>query len=248
MLGISREQLLTRPTEKVSLWATVKYFYLVSRRARHTPLAYILGTQPFYGLSFTVNKHTLIPRPETERLVEEGLQILNAHPDISTIIDVGTGSGAIAVSIAKNAPNVSVFATDISRRALKVARANAIKHGVNISFIYGNGVSVIPQETSSTATLVVANLPYIPQADYLKLSPDVQQEPRQALVAGSDGLLHYRALIDQLKSWPHAPRLLFECDPSNAKILAQLVKESLPTHTTEIATDYQGLPRYVFSK
>ena len=248
VLGISREQLLAHPSETVPLWLSIKYLLQISRRARHTPLAYLLGEQPFYGLNFKVNKHTLIPRPETEWLVDEALNILREHTEIYTVIDVGTGSGAIAIALAKNAPDIQILATDISAKALKVAQANAAKHNAHITFIHNDGVSLVPTNITTTPTLIIANLPYIPEADYVKLTPDVQSEPRQALVAGSDGLDHYRTLLNQIEKWPHPPRLLFECDPSNAEKLARLVQVKLPTYTAEIANDHQGLTRYVFSK
>lgn len=166
------------------------YRAMVTRRARHEPLQYILGSQEFCGLEFEVTPEVLIPRYDTETLVMEAVARM---PASRSILDIGVGSGCIAVALAKQLPNAMVTGTDISEPALAIARRNALKNGVDIEFISG---SMLGPVGGRRFDLIVSNPPYIPTADIDGLQPEVRDfEPRGALDGGPDGLDAYRMLV-----------------------------------------------------
>jgi len=221
----SKEFLFANPDFELSKLQATSYKLLVRRRANHWPIAYLTGHKAFYGLDFKVTPDVLIPRPETELLVERALQILQATtypPDIArrkslragklqAIIDIGTGSGAIIIAIAKKLAEYSgivqntphLYATDISKQALKVAKQNAKKHKVaeRIRFEHCNLIENCKLEIENS--LVLANLPYLAPGQ-VSSNPDLKHEPRSALVAGPDGLKHYRNLFKQIEAICHS--------------------------------------------
>ncbi len=171
-----------------------EFYRLLERRINNEPIAYITGEKEFYSRTFSINRDVLIPRPETELLVEEALRaaVKIGNP---AILDVGTGSGCIAVTLACEKPGSRVVASDISRGALATARANAERHSTReeISFVIG---SLADPFKSEAFDLVVSNPPYIPEAEYALLPPDVRDyEPRAALAGGGDGLYFISKLI-----------------------------------------------------
>ncbi len=184
----------------------------VERRLQHEPIAYITGFQPFMGLDFIVTRDTLIPRPETEKLVEIAMEEianslqLTANSNLPlavsrepSIADIGTGSGAIAISLAKFLPQVKVIGIDISAAALEVAQQNANKHNVSdrCQFIQGNLLDPLIHRDKVTIDLIISNPPYIPAKDIPTLMADVKDfEPHGALDGGEDGLDYIRQLID----------------------------------------------------
>jgi release factor glutamine methyltransferase len=173
---------------------------LVRRRAEGEPVQYVTGEAPFYGLTFAVNRHVLIPRPETELLVEAVLKRVTNHQSPITVVDVGTGSGCIAVTLAKQLPAAQIVAVDASGEALAVARANARRHGVekNTRFLQGDLVEALPDNVG--ADVVVSNPPYIASGDWATLPKEVRDfEPVQALIAGADGLEVIRRLVKTAK-------------------------------------------------
>jgi len=166
------------------------YRAMVARRAKREPLQHILGSQEFCGIDFEVTQDVLIPRHDTETLVTEALARV---PRASAILDIGTGSGCIAVALAKHLPDATVTATDVSEAALEVARRNAGRNGVTIEFLRG---SLLEPVAGRCFDLIVSNPPYIPFADIALLEPEVRNfEPRGALDGGMDGLDAYRSLI-----------------------------------------------------
>jgi release factor glutamine methyltransferase len=198
-----------------------KYKQLIIRRVKQEPLAYITGQKEFMSLLFKVNPHVLIPRPETELLVETALELAQTN-SCPRIIDVGTGSGCIAISLAFYLPEAEVVGIDISAPALAVARENALTHGVEVEFREGNLLQNCAGEEKYD--LIVANLPYVADGDCARLEAGVKDyEPRQALAAGEDGMDLYRALVPQsyelLKCGGY---LLFEFSPEQAEIAWQL--------------------------
>lgn len=250
ILKISREELIAHSNKTVSIWHQFKYWWAIKKRKNNDPIAYILGKQPFYGLEFFVNKHTLIPRPETEQLVDMALEIIR-EKNIQTVIDIGTGSGAIAISIAKNAPQVNVVATDISKSAIKIAKKNAHTNNVSIEFLLGNLLDLVMKSNNrqpKTNGLIVANLPYLPTKIYEATEKQVKKEPKLALEAGEDGLNLYRELIDQIKQANINCDLIFECDPENANELAILIEQNFTQGKTQVKKDFQGLDRSVVYK
>jgi release factor glutamine methyltransferase len=186
-MGCDRAVLMADPAAEVLAGAARMFGELVRRRLRREPVAYILGRKGFRGIELTVDRRVLIPRPETELLVEVALERAPAR-----LLDVGTGSGAIALAVADELPQCEVTATDTSPGALEVARANAERLGLadRVRFVEGT----LPE--AEKFDLVVANLPYVAECDWSTLQPEVTQwEPREALLAGPDGLDAYRALL-----------------------------------------------------
>jgi release factor glutamine methyltransferase len=171
-----------------------EFYRLLERRIKNEPIAYITGEKEFYSRSFSMNGNVLIPRPETELLVDEALRAAGGT-EKPAILDAGTGSGCIAVTIACEKPGAMVFAADISPGALELARANAerLSTGGRIFFVLGDMTE--PFERGSL-DLVVSNPPYVPEAEYAMLPPDVRDyEPRSSLVGGEDGLFFIRKII-----------------------------------------------------
>ncbi len=192
-LECSRLDLISHPERELTAAQLESFRSMLDRRARRYPLAYIIGKKEFYGLLFDVTPEVLIPRPETEILVEECIKRAGDAPKIA---DVGTGSGAIAVTIAVNLPNARVWATDASESALNVALANAQKHAVTDRVSITRGDLLEPL-ADFKFDMIVSNPPYIPSGDIDSLQIEVQFEPREALDGGVDGLDAYRRLLTQ---------------------------------------------------
>ncbi len=194
-LGCSRLDIIAHP-ERILLKPEVASFHsMLERRVCRYPIAYLLGEKDFFGLTFEVTPSVLIPRPETETLVE---RVLSQVSDGASIVDVGTGSGAIAVALAVNLPHSQILATDTSEQALKVARANAEKHAVSerVRMVQGDLLDPFVQ-AGERFDAVVSNPPYIPSSMIPALEPEVRAEPLAALDGGDDGLDVYRKLLPQ---------------------------------------------------
>lgn len=172
---------------------------LVRRRGQREPLQQILGSTSFCGLEIMVNRHVLVPRPETELLAELGWQFLSGlAPGPSTALDFGTGSGCIAIALALKCPGASIYGLDISDEALALARRNAERHGIaeRIRFLSGDCLSVL--SAGSRFNLIISNPPYVPSAEVDQLQPEVRNyEPREALDGGPDGLNFYRRIASE---------------------------------------------------
>jgi release factor glutamine methyltransferase len=184
-MGYERVALMAEPKAEVPPAVARRFGEMVRRRLRREPVAYILGRKGFRHLELAVDRRVLIPRPETELLVEVALELRPGR-----VLDVGTGSGAIALAVADELPECEAVATDISTAALEVARANAERLGLTerVEFIEGNA------HEGSEFDLILANLPYVAERDWPSLQPEVTQwEPREALLAGPDGLDAYRS-------------------------------------------------------
>jgi release factor glutamine methyltransferase len=189
-LRTERAWLAAEPEAPVPADAGRAFGQMVRRRLRREPVAYILGRKGFRDLELAVDRRVLIPRPETELLVELAL---DAEP--ATVIDVGTGSGAVALAIASELPTSEVLATDTSPGALEVARANAAQLGLSERVLLEEGM--LPEH--GKYDLLVANLPYVSEAEWPRLAPEIRDwEPRQALLAGADGLDAIERLLEQL--------------------------------------------------
>ena len=192
--GMSRSAFLAHSGDELDLAAATHYEVLLERRREGEPIQYITGACEFYGLPFRVTPDVLIPRPETEHLVERVLELAVAFTE-PRMVDVGTGSGAIAVALAHKMPNARIVAIDLSEAALDVALENAKHNAVadRIRFLQGDLLAPIASETFD---LVVSNPPYVPAADRETLAIEVREfEPGLALFAGEDGLEIYRRLI-----------------------------------------------------
>jgi release factor glutamine methyltransferase len=208
VLGKNREYLLTNNREVLSDDQLRRFYDFYDRMAAGEPVAYLLGKKEFFGLEFSVDKRVLIPRPETEHLVERVLGYLKGATNESvSILDVGTGSGCIAVALAKNLPAARVTGTDISQDALDVAAMNAGKNGVagRVRFIKSD----LLEQVRDRFEIVVANLPYIGEKRFSFVSKSAcDYEPHVALFGGDDGLGLYGKFLDQLSRKPWRPKLL----------------------------------------
>lgn len=227
VLGISRIDLITHPERTLTQKEQILFDRCIERLEDHEPIAYIVNNQPFMSLDFYVDRNVLIPRPETEKLVEVTIDVIKKSMVNGpwSIVDVGTGCGCIAISLAKYLPNVQVIGIDSSPEAIKVAKKNAEKHNVQnrCQFIVGNMLDPLPDKVD----FVVSNPSYIPSAEIEKLDPNVKDyEPRLALDGGEDGLDYIRRLI---KEGPHYLKetgyLIFEFGINQAGKIKELAKE-----------------------
>jgi len=218
---------------------------LVRRRAAGEPIQYVTGEAAFYGLTFAVNRDVLIPRPETELLVEAVVK--RAKPD-ATILDVGTGSGCIAVTLAKQLPAARIFAVDASAAALAVARANARRHGVekNARFLQGDLLEAFSDNVG--ADVIVSNPPYIARGDWATLPKEVRDfEPVPALVAGEDGLEVIRRLVKTAKRVLAASGLVALEIGAGQRAAAERLFRDHSYGAVEVMNDLQGHERVVIA-
>lgn len=248
--GLDRTQLLLRNDQVLSDKQVHEYRCLLDRRAGGEPIAYLIGHKEFMGLNFLVTPDVLIPRPDTELLVEAALEFLRQEGhENSLAIDVGTGSGAIAISLAHLIPGLKVQAIDLSERALKIAQQNATTHGVadRVHCQQGNLLKNISKELQGKVSVITANLPYIPTGDINGLMVDVKDyEPHLALDGGLDGLDLYRQLIPQAHELLRIGGiLLMEIGPGQGlPALAILPKEKW---SARVANDLAGRERLVIA-
>lgn len=226
-----------------------QYKNYVARRGQHEPLAYILGEKEFMRNSFKVTPATLVPRPETELLVESLIKAargLKADGDVK-ILDIGTGSGAIIVSLLDYLPNAKGVGVDISVDALIVAEENSRRIGVRerAGFMQSDLFSRIPADKKFD--IIVSNPPYIPAADIAGLAKDVQKEPRGALDGGADGLDFYRRIISEaMDHMADEGILAFEVGINQAQVVAELCRKD-GFKATAIRKDYADIERMVFA-
>lgn len=209
---------------------------MIERRSKNEPIAYIVGTQPFWDLEFFVDSNVLIPRPETEILVEKAIELIKKQ-GLRLVADIGTGSGCIAITLAKHLPQIKVIAIESSPKALEVAKKNAKKYGVEkqIEFIQGNFLEPIK---GRQVDLIVSNPPYIPSKDLETLMPDVRDfEPHQALDGGSDGLDFIRKLLKA-----NTKHLIFEFCFGQSPAIRKLCPD------VKIIKDYSGIDRIAIIK
>jgi len=241
-LNISRVQLYQDLNHELSLKQEQAFWNLIKRRLSHEPTAYITGHREFYGLDFYVNPHVLIPRPESELLVEMALSLAQNHP-AATIAEVGTGCGAIAISLALNLPQTKIYATDISASALEVAQTNCKKHGVvnRIHLLQGDMLNPLPE----LVNLIVANLPYVRKAELPRISP-AKFEPLLALDGGSDGLQKISQLCRQVENKLRPTGyLLLEIGQGQGKAVTALLHSLFPCAKMEAVPDLSGIARVI---
>jgi release factor glutamine methyltransferase len=246
--GVSRQEMIAHRERELAADVITRFEELVALRERGAPLAYVTGEAGFYGRMFNVDARVLVPRPETELAVEWGVRHLRAIGRANgTAADVGTGSGAIAVTLAAELPGLSVYASDVSQDALAVARRNAARNNVFQHVTFLNGELAAPLLPYAPFDCVVANLPYVPSAECAAAPDPVSFEPLLARDGGAgDGLDLYRRLMPDLRALV-APRgiALLEAGPANARVLEDLVRDALPNAGVETIQDYAGLERLV---
>ena len=241
-LKISRVQLYLELERELDAKDEHAFWDLIKRRLNHEPTAYITGHREFYGLDFYVDRSVLIPRPESELLVEKSLELTQNHP-VSTIADIGTGCGAIAISLALNLPHAKIYATDISAAALKVALFNCQKHGVvnKIRLLQGDMLNPLPEPVD----LMVANLPYVSESELSRVNT-LNFEPSLALNGGSDGLGKIRQLCTRIsgKLRPGGC-LLLEIGQGQGRAVTAFLYSLFPLAEIEVAPDLSGIDRVV---
>ncbi|MFA6194297.1 MAG: peptide chain release factor N(5)-glutamine methyltransferase [Patescibacteria group bacterium] len=259
LLNKSREFLLTHPELEINLKTYKKFRTLESKRLKNWPIAYLTGTKEFYGFDFKVSAAVLTPRPETEKIVEDIVRIAGSAPLKPIIIDIGTGSGAIIISVAKELKRLAprayrraeFLAVDISGKALKIAEENASKHKLTnkIKFHQGNLLSPLKlnkRDLSHYELIIAANLPYLTKAQ-IKGSPSISREPLLALNGGPDGLRYYRELFKQLSVLADIGniRIICEIDDSQAKKIKALTEKYFPQAVSKIINDLSGKKRFL---
>ena len=250
-LQCQRIELYTRFAEVPAAEPLQKFREWVKRRAAGEPVAYLVGHKEFYSLRFKVTPATLIPRPETEHLIVGAIESCKQYDETIRIIDVGTGSGCIAVTLAKQLEQEHVIAaTDISLEALAVARENAIEHQVEsrIRFYEGDLLDALP-EGSKPVNLIVSNPPYIGRSEVDTVEATVKDfEPETALFAGEDGTEIIQRLIQQAETMLlPGGTLLFEASPATMDRCEELVKQSA-LEFVEVINDYAGLKRILVAR
>jgi len=247
--GVPRAHVLSGSLEPDD-GSTARFYAILKRRAAREPLAYIVGHKECFSLEIDVTPAVLIPRPETETLVETALRLLQAR-ERARVLDLGTGSGAIAVALACNAPGVSIIATDILADALAIARHNARKLGVvaRIEFRRGSWFEPLRESPPPPFDLIVSNPPYVEDAALASLAPEIARfEPRIALAGGSDGLESYRAIAASARDWlaPGGDLLLEIGAGQHLEVTGILVRANLTP--VDVINDLSDIPRLVHAR
>jgi len=250
VLGVDRPWLFAHGETELQPAHSQAFTELIARRVDHEPVAYLIGRREFYGLELAVDKRVLIPRPETEMLVDEVLSEIEARTSSGAesvnVADIGTGSGAIALAIAVNEPRARIQAIDVSRKALAVARINVQRHDARNQVTLHQGNLLEP--LTEPVDILVANLPYISTREYATLDPTVRSyEPRLALESGNEGLDAIAQLLRQANSHL-APRatIYLEIGRDQALSVFKLAQNVLPRmRDIALHQDYQGHDRMV---
>jgi len=246
VLGMDRVRLFVYDDIKLTEEEIERYDRLLGQRCRFVPVAYIIGRKEFYGLNFYVKEGVLIPRPETEFVVEEALK---AACDLSNpvLADLCCGSGAISVAVAVNNKNVKVYAVDISDTACEVARINISAHNVQdrVSLLQGDLWEPLEERKVKGLDIIVSNPPYIPSHELHSLPSDVQNEPKLALDGGTDGLEFYRRIISRAPEFLKAGgKIIFEIGWNQASAVKDILENSGFTQI-EVRKDYAGFDRVI---
>jgi release factor glutamine methyltransferase len=243
VLKSSRERLHSHPDHQLTVAQRARLRRLTSRRAARVPVPYLVGEREFYGHMFRVTPAVLIPRPSSELLVELAIDWLKAHPEARRVIDLGTGSGAVAISVAKAVPQVRIEARDISARALRVAADNIARHRLRRRI---TTVKADLLRGAAPADVILANLPYIPEALRRVRPKELEYEPGLALDGGKDGLDLIRMALAQAPAAVKPGGLvLFECDPAQTRRVVRWANGHWPTADVSVHKDLAGQDRVV---
>jgi release factor glutamine methyltransferase len=242
VLGMSRAQLYMELDRELSSVQEASLARLIERRRRGEPSAYITGHREFYGLDFHVDPRVLIPRPESELLVEKAISLAQNRP-VSTIADIGTGCGAIAIALALNLPGTKVYATDVSAPALEVTRLNCQQHGVadRVCLLLGDMLDPLPE----TVDIIVANLPYVREAEVPRHGP-LSFEPVLSLNGGPEGVAKIGRLCRQAgdKLRPGGC-LVLEIGQGQGGAVAGILRQVFPSARIDVSPDFSGIERVV---
>jgi release factor glutamine methyltransferase len=243
VLRTSRERLHSHPDQKLTVAQRARLRRLTNRRIARVPVPYLIGEREFFGHMFLVTPAVLVPRPSSELLVELAIDWLKAHPEARRVIDLGTGSGAVAISVAKAIPDVRIEARDVSGRALRVADRNIARHRLirRVTTVRADLLRGAPP-----ADVILANLPYIPDALRRVRPKELDYEPAIALDGGKDGLDLIRAALAQAPAALKPGGLvLFECDPAQTRRIVRLAQGHWPAADVSVHKDLAGQDRVV---
>ncbi len=247
ILDCSRTNLIAKSKLELNYRQFVKFIYLILKCRLNWPVAYLIGYKEFYGRNFVVNKNVLIPRPASELLVEETINSVKrlANPQ-NFVIEIGTGSGCIAISLKLALPQTKIIATDISSSALKIAHLNAKNYKINhqLEFIAGDMLTpLLGRKNCLKDSLIISNPPYLLPGEITKA---LKFEPKIALIDGSDGLNWYKKLFSQISGLTPANRpsgLILEINPLTSDPLVTLTKNILPLCQVDVKNDLSGFKR-----
>lgn len=255
VLGLKRIELYTQFSRVVEQEQLTQLHALVKRAAEQEPIAYLTGKREFYSLELEITNACLIPRPETELLVERAIEFLRKRSGEQFVCDLCTGCGCVAIAIARNYANCRIVATDISDAALEVAERNVIKHGLpnRVKLLKGDLFEpIIPGLGPAKFDLIVANPPYVSEPEYEKLAKNVKDfEPKQALIAGNDGLdVIKRIIVDSSRFLKPAGALMLEIGNEQGSAVKKLLDDAPCFENAFIGKDDQKLDRLavVFAK
>jgi release factor glutamine methyltransferase len=244
-LGLNRAAVLSRTEQRLTPKQLTLYRDLVGRRGAREPLAYIVGYREFFGLDFVVDRRVLIPRPETELLIERALAIAKRRAVPLRIADIGAGSGAIAVTLAVHLPGATICALDQSADALEVVAENASRHDVSdrVHCLHSDLLSALP----GPVDLITANLPYVTTGEWQELIPEIRyHEPRSALDGGPDGLALIGRLLETAGPYLRpSGAILLEIGAGQGAATTTLARTYLPEARVRLVQDYAGLDRLV---
>lgn len=242
VLGRERVWVFAHLDECISYEYAECYRDLIDQRASGVPVAYLRGYCEWFGMTLRVNSHVLVPRPETELVLEEALRIAREHC-VWSVADIGTGSGAIAIQCARSLPAASVYAVDQSADALQIARWNAGYTGTSHQITWLQGNLLLP--LASEPGLLIANLPYLSDAMMQDIGPEVRHEPRLALHGGVTGLELYAELFFQRRARNWSMPVVLEVDPRQADSLKHRLHTQFAQPEVRVLPDYAGLARIV---
>ena len=239
ILKTERYKLLTESNKNLSKFDYLKLRKLIGKRVKGEPIAYIIGKKEFYSIDFTITKDVLIPRPETERIVD--IAIKNAKNN-GTILDIGTGSGAIAVALKKNRPDCTIYACDISKKAIKIARHNAYKNLGKNAVIF-NKSNLFQTYGGMKFDMILSNPPYLIEAEKYRLQKEILSEPAKALFSNDNGKEIITKLISESKNYLNADGfLIFEFGNDQDIYIKKIATKH--GFTVSIVNDYTDFPRY----
>ncbi|MFA5211624.1 MAG: peptide chain release factor N(5)-glutamine methyltransferase [Patescibacteria group bacterium] len=247
------EQIISEKNFKLNFWQNLLFKKLLKKRQKGIPLAYLLKNKDFFSLNFFVNKNVLIPRPDTEILVEKVLELISQYTkENNFLIDIGTGSACIPISILKNTDGIEkAFASDISKKALKIAKKNDRKYQTQINFLKGNLLLPFLKKKLDLKNInlfLTANLPYL-TLEQFKNETSIQAEPKKALIAKENGLYLYKELFKQIKKIKAKNIFIFcEIDPTQTSEITKIIQNNFSNITINIKKDYSGLDRVVYFK
>ena len=245
VLGISKLDMMLQDEYSLSASEIMRVNQCVQARLNSIPIAYIIGHKEFYGRQFIVNKNVLIPRPETEAIIDITKNIFENNFE-TTIWEIGTGSGCVAITLALEIPQAKIIASDISPQALQIARNNdIILKGKQENIVWLEGDLLSPFKTQNAKPdIIIANLPYLNQSRYQDKS--ILYEPNIALYSHNDGLEHYLRLLKEVKSMLVLyPTIILEINPEQASPLENYIKSLIPQSKIKLYKDLQGLDRHI---